>query len=74
MFVLTYAMVVYATINEADIKGNKKYFRPRGKIESHKVLIEGRNFYDQPIDDFIKQYDEEKSQQGKIMIMLQDVC
>ena len=74
LFVLTYAMAVYATINEAAIKGNKKYFRPRGKIENHNVSTEGRNFYDQPIDDLIKQYDEEKSQQYKIMIMLQDVC
>ena len=37
---------------------NKKYLFPRGKIESHNVLIDGRNFYDQPISELIKQYDE----------------
>ena len=44
--------------NTASIKSNKKYFLPRGKIENCNVLIDGRNFYDQPINDIIKQYDE----------------
>ena len=44
--------------DEAVIKGNKKYFLPRGEIENYNVLIDGRNFYDQPINDLIKQYDE----------------
>ena len=42
----------------AGIKSNKKYFLPREKIENYNVLIDGRNFYDQPINDIIKQYDE----------------
>ena len=36
----------------------KKYFLPRGKIKNYNVLIDGRNFYDQPINYIIKQYDE----------------
>ena len=44
--------------DEAVIKDNKKYFLPRGEIENYNVLIDGRNFYDQPINDIIKQYDE----------------
>ena len=40
------------------IKDNKKYFLPRGEIKNYNVLIDGRNFYDQPINDIIKQYDE----------------
>ena len=43
---------------EAGIKNNKKYFLPRGEIKNYNVLIDGRNFYDQPINDIIKQYDE----------------
>ena len=43
---------------EAGIKDNKKYFLPRGEIKNYNVLIDGRNFYDQPINDIIKQYDE----------------
>ena len=42
----------------AGIKNNKKYFLPRGEIKNYNVLIDGRNFYDQPINDIIKQYDE----------------
>ena len=40
------------------IKNNKKYFLPRGEIKNYNVLIDGRNFYDQPINDLIKKYDE----------------
>ena len=42
----------------AGIKNNKKYFFPRGEIRYYNVLIDGRNFHDQPINDLIKQYDE----------------
>ena len=35
-----------------------KYFLPRMKIENCNIEIDGRNFYDQPINDSIKQYDE----------------
>ena len=36
----------------------KKYFFPRVKIDNYNIQIDGRNFYDQPINDWIKQYDE----------------
>ena len=35
-----------------------KYFLPRVNITNYNVLIDGRNFYDPPINDIIKQYDE----------------
>ena len=39
------------------------------KIENYNIEIDGRNFYDQPINDSIKQHDEiEKYQQDKVMI------
>ena len=34
------------------------HFLPRSKIENSNVLFDGRNFYDQPINDLIKQYNE----------------
>ena len=40
------------------LKNNRRYFLPRWEIENYNVLIDGRNFYDQPINDIIKQYDE----------------
>ena len=58
LFVLPYVIDVSAANNEADMKNNRKYFLPRGKVNNYSVLIDGRNFYDQPINDLIKQYDE----------------
>ena len=37
---------------------HRKYFLPRVKIENYNIKIDGRNFYDQPINDSIKQCDE----------------
>ena len=44
--------------NKVSIDSYKKYFLPRVKIENYNIEIDGRNFYDQPINDLIKQYDE----------------
>ena len=33
----------------------RKYFLPRLKIKNYNIEIDGRNFYDQPINDSIKQ-------------------
>ena len=58
VFVLAYVIAANAADNEAGIKNNRKYFLPRGKIENHNILIDGRNFYDPPINDLIERYDE----------------
>ena len=55
LFFLAY--VIDVANNEAGIKSNIKYFLPRAEINSYNILIDGRNFYDQPINDLIKQYD-----------------
>ena len=34
--------------NNLGIKNNKKYFLPKAEIKNYNVLIDGRNFYDQP--------------------------
>ena len=44
--------------NQVSVDSFKKYFLPRFKIENYNIEIDGRNFYDQPINDLIKQYDE----------------
>ena len=44
--------------NKISIDSYKRYFLQRVKIENYNIEIEGRNFYDQPINDSIKQYDE----------------
>ena len=54
MFVFVYARGNNVT-NE---NSYRKYFLPRLKIKNYNIEIDGRNFYDQPINDSIKQYDE----------------
>ena len=56
LFVLAYDNA--AGNNQVSVDSYKKYFLPRVKIENYNIEIDGRNFYDQPINDSIKQYDE----------------
>ena len=56
LFVLAYDNT--AGDNHVSVNSFKKYFLPRVKIENYNIEIDGRNFYDQPINDSIKQYDE----------------
>ena len=55
-FVLAYGNT--AGNNQVSVDSYKKYFLPRVKIDNCNIEIDGRNFYDQPINDSIKQYDE----------------
>ena len=56
LFVLAYNNT--ASNNQVSVDSYKKYFLPRVKIDNYNIEIDGRNFYDQPINDSIKQYDE----------------
>ena len=56
LFVLAYNNT--AGNDQVSVDSFKKYFLPRIKIENYNIEIDGRNFYDQPINDSIKQYDE----------------
>ena len=63
------------TNNRVERNSHTKYFLPKVNVTNFNVLIDGRNFYDQPINDLIKQYDKiRKLQQVKEMITQQDVC
>ena len=44
--------------NKVSVDSYKKYFLARVKIENYNIEIDGRNFYDQPINDSIRQYGE----------------
>ena len=44
--------------NKVERDSHRKYFLPRVDISNHNTLIDGRNFYDQPINNQIKKYDE----------------
>ena len=56
LFFLAYSNT--AGNNQVSVDSYKKYFLPRVKIDNYNIEIDGRNFYDQPINDSIKQYDE----------------
>ena len=72
-FVLAYNNT--AGNNQVSVDSYKKYFLPRVKIENYNIEIDGRNFYDQPINDSIKQYGKiRKYQQDKVMITQLVVC
>ena len=58
LFVFAYPIAADVANDEAGIKNIKKYFLPREETNNYNVLIDGRNFYDQPINELIKQYDE----------------
>ena len=44
--------------DQVSVDSYKKHFLPRVKIDNYNIEIDSRNFYDQPINDSIKQYDE----------------
>ena len=44
--------------NKVERNSHRKYFLPRVNITNYNVLIDDRKFYDQPINDQIKKYDE----------------
>ena len=44
--------------NRISRNSHTKYFLPRENITNYNVLIDGRNFYDQPTNDLKKQYNE----------------
>ena len=54
LFVLSFAR----DDNDPKRERYRNYYLPRVDITKYNVLIDGRNFYDQPIKDKIGQYDE----------------
>ena len=57
MFVLAFD-ITNNDNNKVERDSHRKYFLPIVDIANYNVLIDGRNFYDQPINDQIKKYDE----------------
>ena len=44
--------------NQVSVNAFKKHSLPRVKIQNYNIEIDGRTFYDQPINDSIKQYNK----------------
>ena len=62
LFVLAFDNTTLANGNDGPNRAKRdsyrKYFLPRVNITNYNILIDGRNFYDQSINDQIKKYDE----------------
>ena len=54
LFVLAYVIAANPENNEADIKNNRNHFLPRAELKDYNILIDGRNFHDQPISELTK--------------------
>ena len=39
-----------------DRNNRRKYYLPRSNLNKYNVIIDGRNFYDNPIENDIKKY------------------
>ena len=62
LFVMTYNIVD----GQPTRNGQQKYYLPRIDLEKYNVIIDGRNFYDNPIENDIEKYRElEKVMIGK---------
>ena len=61
LFLMAYSR---ADNNQATRNGQQKYYLPRIDLKKYNVIIDGRNFYDNPIESDIEKYTELK----KIMI------
>ena len=61
LFLMAYGR---ADDNQATRNGQRKYYLPRIDLKKYNVIIDGRNFYDNPIESVIEKYRELK----KVMI------
>ena len=68
--------LVVLTFNANDTRiGHSIYFLPTEKVENYNVMIDGRNFFDQPVKNDIKSYENiRKLQLVKEMITQLVVC
>ena len=70
MFILVYSN------QDANVKifKTRRYYLPKGIIKNYNVIINGKNFFDQPIYSDIKQIEEIRKLRDKVKIIPQDVC
>ena len=64
LFVMTYNKLDDANDNQFNRTSQQKYYLPRNDLNKYNVIIDGRNFYDNPIENDIEKYRELK----KVMI------
>ena len=50
-------LFVLSLENENDITAHSAYYLPKVEIKDYNVMIDGRNFFDRPIDNMAKTYE-----------------
>ena len=53
-----FVFVYEGCANRVTVKFQRIYFLPREETKNYNIEIDGRNFYDQPINDLTKQHHE----------------
>ena len=64
LFVMAYNKLAAANDDQFNTKSRRVYYLPRIDLKKYNVIIDGRNFYDNPIESYIEKYRELK----KVMI------
>ena len=64
LFVFVYDDIINAA-DRVRVDSHKKYFLPRINIVYYNIEIDGRNIYDEPINDPIKKYEVRKTATGQ---------
>ena len=64
LFVMAYNRLAAANDDQFNRNSQQKYYLPRNDLNEYNVIIDGRNFYDNPIENDIEKYKELK----KVMI------
>ena len=60
MFVIAYNKLAAANDNQFNRNSKRVYYLPRNDLKKYNVIIDGRNFYDNPIVSDIEKYRELK--------------
>ena len=56
LFVMAYNRLAAANDNQFNRNSQKTYYLPRNDLKKYNAIIDGRNFYDNPIENDIKKY------------------
>ena len=64
LFVMAYNKLAAANDDQFNTNSRRVYYLPRIDLKKYNVIIDGRNFYDNPIESYIEKYRELK----KVMI------
>ena len=60
LFVMVYNKLAAANDNQFNRNSKQVYYLPRNDLKKYNVIIDGRNFYDNPIESDIEKYRELK--------------